>query len=145
MKKNKRIGKMLELVMHSIFLVLGLITVGCVLLITVYLVISGIPAIRRIGLVPFLFNKTWASTAATPSFGILPFILTSIYGTAGAILLGVPVGFFTAVYLAKMAKPSVRAIMQSAGEHAIRHSFGSLRPCRYADTRTRHTQAFQRA
>lgn len=114
MKKNKRIGKMLELVMHSIFLVLGLITVGCVLFITVYLVISGIPAIRRIGLVPFLFNKTWASTAATPSFGILPFILTSIYGTAGAILLGVPVGFFTAVYLAKMAKPSVRAIMQSA-------------------------------
>lgn len=114
MKKNKRIGKMLELVMHSIFLVLGLITVGCVLLITVYLVISGIPAIRRIGLVPFLFNKTWASTAATPSFGILPFILTSIYGTAGAILLGVPVGFFTAVYLAKMAKPSVRSIMQSA-------------------------------
>lgn len=114
MKKNKKIGKMLELVMHGIFLVLGLITVGCVLLITVYLVISGIPAIRRIGLVPFLFNKTWASTAATPSFGILPFILTSIYGTAGAILLGVPVGFFTAVYLAKMAKPSVRAIMQSA-------------------------------
>ena len=114
MKKNKRIGKMLELVMHGIFLVLGLITVGCVLLITVYLVISGIPAIRRIGLVPFLFNKTWASTAATPSFGILPFILTSIDGTAGAILLGVPVGFFTAVYLAKMAKPSVRAIMQSA-------------------------------
>ena len=114
MKKNKRIGKMLELVMHGIFLVLGLIAVGCVLLITVYLVISGIPAIRRIGLVPFLFNKTWASTAATPSFGILPFILTSIYGTAGAILLGVPVGFFTAVYLAKIAKPSVRAIMQSA-------------------------------
>ena len=114
MKKNKRIGKMLELVMHGIFLVLGLITVGCVLLITVYLVISGIPAIRRIGLFPFLFNKTWASTAATTSFGILPFILTSIYGTAGAISLGVPVGFFTAVYLAKMAKPSVRAIMQSA-------------------------------
>ena len=114
MMKIKRIGKMLELVMHGIFLVLGLITVGCVLLITVYLVISGIPAIRRIGLFPFLFNKTWASTAATPSFGILPFILTSIYGTAGAISLGVPVGFFTAVYLAKMAKPSVRAIMQSA-------------------------------
>lgn len=114
MKKSKKIRKLLEAVMHSIFLVLGLITVGCVLLITVYLVISGIPAIRRIGLVPFLFNKTWASTAATPSFGILPFILTSIYGTAGAILLGVPVGFFTAVYLAKMAKPSVRAIMQSA-------------------------------
>ena len=105
---------MLELVMHSIFLVLGLITVGCVLLITVYLVISGIPAIRRIGLVPFLFNKTWASTAATPSFGILPFILTSIYGTAGAILLGVPVGFFTSVYLAKIAPTKVKAMVENA-------------------------------
>ncbi len=114
MKKSKKFRKLLEAVMHGIFLLLGLITVGCVLLITVYLVISGIPAIREIGLVPFLFNKTWASTAAAPSFGILPFILTSVYGTAGAILLGVPVGFFTAVYLAKMARPSVKAVMQSA-------------------------------
>lgn len=114
MRKNKRIGKMLESAMQGIFLVLGLITVGCVLLITVYLVISGIPAIREIGLVQFLFNKTWASTAAEPSFGILPFILTSVYGTAGAILLGLPVGFFTAVYIAKIARPSVRSVMQSA-------------------------------
>ena len=64
------------------------------MLITVYLVISGIPAIREIGLVPFLFGKKWASTAAEPNYGILPFILTSVYGTAGAILLGVPIGFF---------------------------------------------------
>ena len=99
---------------HGIFLVLGLITVGCVLLISVYLIISGIPAIRQIGLIPFLSGKTWASTAAEPSYGILPFILTSVYGTAGAILLGVPLGFLTAVYLAKVAPKKVRTVMESA-------------------------------
>ncbi len=93
---------------------LGLITVGCVLLITVYLIAAGIPAIRKIGLIPFLFGRTWASTAAEPSYGILPFILTSIYGTAGAILLGVPIGFFTAVYLAKMAPAKIREAAETA-------------------------------
>ena len=111
MKKDKRI---LETVIHGIFLVLGLITVGCVLLITVYLVISGLPAIREIGLIDFLFGKTWASTAAEPSYGILPFLLTSIYGTAGAIVLGVPIGFLTAVYLAKVAPPRIKAVLESA-------------------------------
>ena len=109
--KNKKI---FEDVIHGIFLLLGLVTVACVLLITVYLVIAGIPAIREIGLVKFLFGKEWASTAAEPKYGILPFILTSVYGTAGAILIGVPVGFFTAVWLAKVAKPRVRAIVEGA-------------------------------
>ena len=104
----------LETVVHGIFLLLGLVTVACVLLITVYLVISGIPAIREIGIVKFLFGKEWASTAAEPKYGILPFILTSVYGTAGAILLGVPVGFLTAVYLAKMAPKSVKEIVGQA-------------------------------
>lgn len=106
--------RLFEDIIHGIFLVLGLITVGCVLLITVYLVISGIPAIREIGLVKFLFGKKWASTAAEPSFGILPFILTSIWGTGGAILIGVPIGFFAAVYLAKFAPAKVRSVMESA-------------------------------
>lgn len=109
--KKKRL---IENIIHGIFLILGLITVGCVLLITVYLVISGIPAIREIGLFKFLFGKKWASTAAEPSFGILPFILTSVYGTAGAIVLGVPIGFLTAVYLSKMAPSKVKAVMESA-------------------------------
>ena len=109
--KNRKI---LENVIHGIFLVLGLVTVGCVLLITVYLVIAGIPAIREIGLAKFLFGREWASTAAEPKYGILPFILTSIYGTAGAILIGVPIGFFTAVWLAKAAKPRVRAVVEGA-------------------------------
>lgn len=111
MKKSRKI---FENTVHAIFLILGLITVGCVLLITVYLVVSGIPAIRKIGLVKFLFGKTWASTAAEPSFGILPFILTSVYGTAGAILIGVPIGFFAAVYLAKLAPPKLKSVVQSA-------------------------------
>ena len=104
----------LETVVHGIFLLLGLVTVACVLLITAYLVISGISAIREIGIVKFLFGAEWASTAAEPKYGILPFILTSVYGTAGAILLGVPVGFFTAVYLAKKAPKSVKEIVGQA-------------------------------
>ena len=111
MKRGKHI---VETVVHALFLLFGLVAVGCVLVITVYLVISGIPAIRKIGLVPFLFGQTWASTAAEPQYGILPFILTSVYGTAGAIVLGVPVGFLTAVYLAKLAPKRVKDVMQTA-------------------------------
>ena len=110
MKKNQ----MIEKVIHGIFLILGLITVGCVLIITVYLIISGLPAIFEIGIVDFMFGKEWASTASTPLYGILPFILTSVYGTVGAIVIGVPIGFMTAVYLSKMASPRVKSSMQSA-------------------------------
>ena len=110
--KNRR--QAFENAVHGVFLALGLVTVGCVLLVTVYLIIAGIPAIREIGLIDFLFGQEWASTAAEPSYGILPFILTSIYGTAGAVVLGVPIGFLTAVYLSKVAPPRIRAVMQSA-------------------------------
>lgn len=104
----------METAVYGLFLGLGLVTVGAVLLITVYLVAAGIPAIRQIGLGEFLLGRTWASTAADPAFGILPFILTSVYGTAGAILLGVPVGFFAAVYLAKIAPGRVRRVVEPA-------------------------------
>lgn len=109
---NKK--RLIESIVHGVFLALGLVTVGCVLLITVYLVISGIPAIREIGIVNFLFGEEWESTASEPKYGILPFILTSIYGTAGAILIGVPIGFFTAVYLAKLAPAKIKSVMESA-------------------------------
>lgn len=110
MKKNR----LLENIIHGVFLILGLITVGCVLLISVYLIISGIPAIKEIGLIDFLFGKEWASSADDPKYGILPFILTSIYGTAGAILIGVPIGFFAAVYLSKVSNKKVRTVVESA-------------------------------
>ena len=111
MKKKQNL---LENIVHGIFLILGLITVGCVLVITVYLVVSGIPAIREIGLADFLFGEKWASTAAEPAYGILPFILTSIYGTAGAIAIGVPIGFLTAVFLAKMAPKKIKEVVGQA-------------------------------
>ena len=110
--KNKK--DLFEKSVHGIFLILGLITVGCVLLITVYLVMAGIPAIKEIGLFKFLFGKTWESTSSNPSYGILPFILTSIYGTAGAMIIGVPIGFLTAVYLAKIASKRVREAIETA-------------------------------
>ena len=100
--------------MNVVFFACGFIAIVFVLFISVYLIISGIPAIREIGLIDFLFGTEWASTAAEPKFGILPFILTSIYGTAGAIVLGVPVGFMTAVFLAKVAPPRLAAVVRPA-------------------------------
>ncbi len=104
----------MENIIHGIFLLLGLITVGCVLLMTIYLIISGIPAIREVGLFHFLFGKEWAPVLAEPKYGILPFILTSIYGTAGAVFIGVPIGFMTAVYLAKLAHPKIKSVVSNA-------------------------------
>ena len=112
--RKKGAKNALELVMNGLFFFCGLVAVAFVLFITVYLVVSGLPAIREIGLVDFLFGTRWASTASDPSFGILPFILTSIYGTAGAIVIGVPIGFLTAVYLAKLAPAKVANLIRTA-------------------------------
>ena len=113
--KKPRSRNLLERPMQAVFTVCGFIAIAFVLLITVYLIISGLPAIREIGLWDFLFGTRWASTHKTdPAYGILPFILTSIYGTAGAILIGVPIGFFTAVYLAKVAPPRVTGVIRTA-------------------------------
>lgn len=112
--KKARKKELLEKVVHAIFLLMGLVTIFFVLVISIFLIISGIPAIREIGLFNFLFGKKWASTAAEPSFGILPFILTSVYGTAGAILLGVPIGFFSAVFLSKFAPKKFRIVVENA-------------------------------
>lgn len=103
-----------ERAMHLLFLLCGIAAVAAVLLISVYLIVSGVPAIGKIGLTKFLFGKTWAPTAKNPSYGILPFILTSIYGTAGALVLGVPVGLMTAIFLAKVAPPLVASVIRSA-------------------------------
>ena len=114
--KSLRTRKAMEQAIRLIFLLCGIVAVGFVLCISVYLVISGLPAIREIGLTKFLFGKVWAPTNATtgPQFGILPFILTSVYGTAGALLLGVPVGLMTAIFLAKAAPPRLAAVIRTA-------------------------------
>ena len=100
--------------MNVVVLICGFIAIAFVLFISIYLIVSGIPAIREIGLVDFLFGTEWASTASEPKFGILPFILTSVYGTCGAILIGVPIGFMTAVFLSKVASPRLVSIVRPA-------------------------------
>ena len=114
--KSLRTRRAMEQAIHLIFLLCGIVAVGFVLCISVYLVISGLPAIREIGLTKFLFGKVWAPTNATtgPQFGILPFLLTSVYGTAGALRLGVPVGLRTAIFLAKAAPPRLAAVIRTA-------------------------------
>ena len=107
---------LVERVMNAIFFVCGLTAIACVVLISVYMIIAGVPAIGKIGFIDFLFGTKWASTAAEPSYGILPFILTSIYGTVGAILIGVPVGLLTAVFPSKIAPRGLAARVSTAVE-----------------------------
>lgn len=104
----------IEQFVQGIFLFLGLLTVGFVLIITVFLLFSGIPAIREIGFLKFIFGQEWVSTSSTPLYGIFPFILSSIIGTTGAIIIGVPVGLFTAIYLSKLASPRIKGVLQAA-------------------------------
>lgn len=111
MKKKK---DLMENALHGLFLFCGFVSVAFVLLISVYLIISGIPAIHQIGPIKFLFGTTWKS--GQNQFGILPFILTSVYGTAGAVILGIPIGIFTAMFLAKAAPPRIAAVIQGAVE-----------------------------
>ena len=113
MEKIKKTAKWLEKAMNLLFLVCGLLTILFVVLITIFLVTSGIPAIKDIGLKDFLFGRTWASVAQNPSYGILPFILTSIYGTCGAILIGVPVGLLCAIFLAKMSPKMAGSVVRN--------------------------------
>ncbi len=113
MEKIKETARWMEKAMNLLFLVYGLLTILFVVLITIFLLMSGIPAIRDIGLGDFLFGKVWASTAAKPSYGILPFILTSIYGTCGAILIGVPIGLLCAIFLAKMSPKKIGSVVRN--------------------------------
>ena len=114
--KNTGARKALENVIHLVFLLCGIVAVGFVLVISVYLILSGLPAIRQIGLFKFLFGKVWdpANTTTVAQYGILPFILTSIYGTAGAMVIGVPIGLMTAIFLAKLAPPRAAAVIRTA-------------------------------
>ena len=108
MKKKK----LTEKLFHMVFLLCGLVAVAFVLGISIYLIVSGIPAIRQVGIIDFLFGDTWS--AGTEQFGILSFILTSVYGTAGAIVLGVPLGLLTAIFIAKIAPPRIASVISSA-------------------------------
>ena len=118
--KKRSLGRLIkdsiETVMNALFFVCGMAAVACVVLITIYIFSAGLPAIREIGLSDFLLGRVWKSTAAEPSYGILPFILTSVYGTLGACIIGVPVGVLTALFLSKMAPPKLAAVVGAAVE-----------------------------
>lgn len=108
--------KIVEKTMNVLFFLCGMVAVVSVIAITLYMIICGLPAIKEIGVKEFLLGKVWKSTAKEPLYGIRPFILTSIYGTAGAILVGVPVGLFTAIFLAKIADKRLAGIVRPAVE-----------------------------
>lgn len=91
--------KLKEGIMHIVFLLAALVSIAAVLLICVFLFASGIPAMKEIGLTDFLFGKEWRPS--NELYGIFPFILGSIYVTAGALILGVPIGLLTAIFLSK--------------------------------------------
>lgn len=114
--EGKKTKRKFEGFMRGLFFACGLIAIAFVISISVFLIISGIPAIGKIGIVHFLFGKRWASTAAEPAYGILPFILTSIYGTFGAILISVPIGLLCAIYLAKFAGKRAAAVIRASVE-----------------------------
>ncbi|MCL1982847.1 MAG: phosphate ABC transporter permease subunit PstC [Clostridiales bacterium] len=101
-----------EVMMHGVFMITAFASIIAVLLICVFLFASGIPAIKEIGLGSFLLGKEWSPADSPPSFGIFPMILGSLYITAGALLLGVPIGIFTAVFLAKFCPKQVYKIVK---------------------------------
>lgn len=111
-----KVKHVIERVMNTVFFICGMVSIAAVLLITIYMVIAGLPAILEIGPIDFLFGQVWQSTAADPQFGILPFIMTSVWGTLGAVIIGVPIGLCTAIFLSKLAPPKLAAIVHPAVE-----------------------------
>ena len=111
-----KLKQSIERIMNAVFFICGMVSIAAVALITIYMVWAGLPAIIKIGPVDFLLGTEWKSTASEPSFGILPFILTSVWGMVGALIIGVPVGVLTAVFLAKLAPPKLAALVRPAVE-----------------------------
>ncbi len=104
----------LEKTMSAVFTVCGLAALAFAAAITLFLCLSGIPAIREIGFFKFILGKVWNPTGAEPAYGILPFILSSVYGTLGAVVLGVPMGILCAAYMAKAAPRPIAAAISEA-------------------------------
>ncbi len=109
----KKTANIIEKSMNVIFTLCGFLAAFFVILITGFLCVSGTPAIGKIGIVDFLFGRSWASTASVPLYGILPFILTSVYGTFGAIIIGVPIGLMCAIFVAKMANDKTAKVVST--------------------------------
>ena len=112
MKKKAFIGK----AANYIFLACAVIAIFAVCAITIYMLIKGIPALKEVGVFNLLFGTIWKPTANNPTFGIGYIILTSIVGTGAAIIIGVPIGLFTAVFLSEMAGKKIGTVTSCAVE-----------------------------
>ena len=113
---NRKNKSAVEEIAQVIFTLCALLAILAVISITVYMVINGTPALFQVGIREILFGTAWKPTAENPSFGILYVILTSIIGTALAVLLGVPIGILTAVFLAETAPRKLAALVKPAVE-----------------------------
>ena len=116
MTGGKATKHIVETIAKVIFLVCAAVAIVAVLSITVYMFAKGTPALAKVGVIDLLFGTVWQPTAATPSYGILYIILTSIAGTAVAILIGVPIGILTAVFITEVSNKKLAAIVQPAVE-----------------------------
>lgn len=114
MTKIKNTANAVEKTTRLIFTFCGFLVVSFVLLITVFLMLNGLPAIKEIGIVDFFFNTKWSPTTTPAAYGILAFILSSVYGTLGAAMIGVPIGVLCAVSIAKSPSPKLAKVIGSA-------------------------------
>ena len=112
-KKNKSV---IEFIAKWIFLIFAIVAVAAVFSITAYMIFLGTPALSRVGVLELLFGTEWKPTAEEPAFGIFYVILTSVLGTVAALLIGVPVGILTAVFLAEVSHKKVSSVVQPAVE-----------------------------
>ncbi|MGN1150713.1 MAG: phosphate ABC transporter permease subunit PstC [Lachnospiraceae bacterium] len=113
---NSRQIKRIEGIAQAIFTICAFFAVLAVVSITLYMIVNGMPAIFQVGIKDILFSTVWKPTASEPSFGILYVILTSIVGTIMAIILGVPLGLFTAIFLAEVAPKKLATVVKPAVE-----------------------------
>lgn len=108
--------KIIETLAHILFFIMALASIFAVALICIFLFANGIPAMAEVGVFDFILGTRWKPNNVPPSFGILPMILGSIYVTAGAVVIGVPIGILTAVYLAWFCPKALHARLKPAVE-----------------------------
>lgn len=118
-----------ETVMQGVFTVTAVVSIAAVVLICVFLFVNGLPAIAKIGPLKFLFGKTWRPS--NDLYGIFPMIIGSLYVTAGALIIGIPLGIFTAAFIAgfcpkKLYQPLKQAINLMAGIPSVIYGFFGL-------------------
>ena len=118
MNKNKNFDrkKLIEKTAEIIFFICGVLAIFAVGAITVYVFVKGLPAMNVIGIKNLLFESIWKPTASTPEYGIFYIILSSIVGTFSAVVIGVPIGLLTAVFLSEIAGRRLGQVVSGAVE-----------------------------